>query len=104
MTPVDYTNLTRLAPQVYGAMKQEDVCIEEMSELTKAIIKKRRRLDSNIAEEIADVIIMLSQLSHIHNCEEDVQRWIERKCRRLAEEISKEVRNGDYVYVSTNNC
>lgn len=104
MTPINYTQLTKLAPQVYGDMKQEDVCIEEMSELTQAIIHSRRRRESNIAEEIADVIIMLSQLSHIHECEEEVQKWIERKCRRLAEDVSKEIRNGDYVYVSTNNC
>lgn len=104
MTPINYTQLTKLAPQVYGDMKQEDVCIEEMSELTQAIIRSRRRRESNIAEEIADVIIMLSQLSHIHECEEEVQKWIERKCRRLADDVSKEIRNGDYVYVSTNNC
>ena len=50
----------------YGAEAQTDMMIEEMSELTKALLKHRRKesketLD-NILEEIADVQIMLDQL------------------------------------------
>jgi NTP pyrophosphatase (non-canonical NTP hydrolase) len=51
----------------YGAKKQSDIAIEEMSELTKAIIKHRRYATAetyeNLIEEIADVMIMCEQLA-----------------------------------------
>jgi NTP pyrophosphatase (non-canonical NTP hydrolase) len=50
----------------FGVEHQELILIEEMSELTKAIIKKRRGLEHNIAEELADVQIMLDQLKIIY--------------------------------------
>jgi NTP pyrophosphatase (non-canonical NTP hydrolase) len=50
----------------FGVEHQELILIEEMSELTKAIIKKRRGLEQNIAEELADVQIMLDQLKIIY--------------------------------------
>ena len=54
------------AIDIYGVKNQEDVAIEEMSELTKAIIKNRRynteETRANISEEIVDVQIMLNQL------------------------------------------
>lgn len=50
----------------YGQTSQEDIAIEEMSELIKAIIKNRRyhteQTAANIREEIADVKIMITQL------------------------------------------
>jgi hypothetical protein len=60
------------AINTYGEQPQVDMCIEEMSELTKAILKYRRAenknkneaeyLEDDIIEEIADVQIMLDQM------------------------------------------
>lgn len=56
----------RSALRTFGIKNQEDIAIEEMSELTKAIIKNRRynteETKAGILEEIADVQIMLLQL------------------------------------------
>lgn len=62
--------LTR-AVRTYGEVAQEDMVIEEMAELTKAICKTRRAKPGtdawadamvNVIEEVADVQIMLDQL------------------------------------------
>lgn len=60
----------------YGAEAQTDMAIEEMSELTKALLKYRRsqhgdktcgnNLVGNIVEEIEDVQIMLDQMKIIY--------------------------------------
>lgn len=58
------------AIKTYGVKNQEDIAIEEMSELIKAILKNRRysslETRENIREEIADVMIMLAQLISIY--------------------------------------
>lgn len=58
------------AIETYGVKNQEDIAIEEMSELIKAILKNRRysslETRENIREEIADVMIMLAQLISIY--------------------------------------
>lgn len=62
--------LTR-AVRTYGEAAQEDMAIEEMAELTKALCKARRMKSgtdawisavANVIEEVADVQIMLDQL------------------------------------------
>jgi NTP pyrophosphatase (non-canonical NTP hydrolase) len=50
----------------FGVEHQELILIEEMSELTKAIIKKRRGLEQNIAEELADTQILLDQMKILY--------------------------------------
>ena len=78
--------------QKFGPQMQQDVAIEEMSELTKAIIKYRRKqhdrkattLDlEHIGEEIADVEIMLDQLKIIYNCSNVVNKFRQQKDERL---------------------
>ena len=74
----------------YGTQMQGDMCIEEMSELTKAILKYRRAenknkneaeyLEDDIIEEIADVQIMLDQMRIIFG---DTQSQEEYKLNRL---------------------
>lgn len=63
------TEIERKAIKAYGHKKQEDICIEEMSELIKAIIKNRRYSSTetrqSIREEVADVQIMLDQMRMI---------------------------------------
>lgn len=75
------------AVSTYGKTMQEDVCIEEMSELTKAIIKRRRRgaerikeSNEHVREEIADVQIMLDQMRIIYG---DTTDWENLKIKRL---------------------
>lgn len=75
------------AIKVYGDSAQEDIAIEEMSELTTAIMHKRRGRASNIPEEIADVLIGVEQLIIIHGCRDEVERIHKEKVERLAESI-----------------
>lgn len=66
---------------LYGTRPQEDVAIEEMAELTKAILKLRRAESDTardvavaaIREELADVSIMLSQLELIYGDVSDIE-------------------------------
>lgn len=53
------SNICKKAVNVFGKDVQEMMFIEECGELLQAISKKRRGFKSNIAEEIADVEIML---------------------------------------------
>ena len=78
------------AINTYGEQPQVDMAIEEMSELTKAILKYRRAenknkneaeyLEDNIIEEIADVQIMLDQMRIIFG---DTSSQEEYKLNRL---------------------
>jgi len=70
----------------YGANAQIDKAIEEMSELTKALLKDRHgngNHDTEVAEEIADVLIMVEQLIMIYDNEEEVDKHTNRKISRL---------------------
>lgn len=74
----------------YGQAYQVERAIEEMSELTKALLKERRvegiiKPDflPDICEEMADVIIMISQLLIIFDCVDGVQTYINLKMNRL---------------------
>ena len=62
------------AIRVFGEKEQEEVAIEEMAELIQAITHKHRGREHNIAEEIADVEIMLEQLKIINNCANEVEK------------------------------
>lgn len=74
--------------ETYGSDKQEDMAIEECSELIKAILKFRRSNAKNsdlrdaVIDEIADVQIMLTQLGIIFNCVEEVNERIDFKFDR----------------------
>lgn len=82
----------------YGAEAQVDMAVEEMSELTKALLKYRRKeaQDSkdleaareNILEEVADVIIMLTQLIMIYGGRDLVQETIENKVDRQIKRLA----------------
>ena len=71
MTRVD---ILQTAIDIYGISAQEDMLLEEMAELQKAVLKLRR-VDSvtgalsdleDVREEIADVQIMLDQMRLIY--------------------------------------
>jgi NTP pyrophosphatase (non-canonical NTP hydrolase) len=71
------------AIRTFGEKAQEDVAIEECAELIQAISHKHRGREHNIAEEIADVEIMLEQLKIINNCAEEVAAIHKQKIERL---------------------
>lgn len=73
----------------FGAETQITVAIEEMSELTKELCKLRRADGQlfNLAEEIADVTIMLEQMRLLFNVNEQVCDIMDFKLRRLVKRI-----------------
>ena len=80
----------------YGKLNQLDVCIEEMAELTKEIVKNKRGENNrdHIVEEIADVYIMLEQLELIFDVDVreviDVRKAkLERLERRIQEDFER---------------
>lgn len=85
----------------YNIEDQIDVLIEEMSELTKALLKNRRAQNGhtdtpvghtvqNIIEEIADVQIMLLQINYLGDFEDDVIDIMNYKLDRQLERIKKQ--------------
>lgn len=69
----------------YGRGPQRDKAIEELSELIRALARCDDR--ENIAEEMADVMIMLDQLEIIFDNREAVRIWYLRKLRRLGQMV-----------------
>lgn len=105
-----YPKVLQECVDTYGADKQIDQTIEEMSELTKALLKHRRKaiqleggnvnptpgtdLDlarADILEETADVIIMLTQIIMIFGGRDFVERTIESKVYRQKKRLRKEI-------------
>ena len=74
----------------FGFDMQQAIAIEEMSELTKELCKYKRGAENfkQIAEEIADVEIMLEQLKIMFNCKRDVEVYREDKIKRLADRLN----------------
>lgn len=83
--------ICRAALEAFGAEVQMVMAIEEMSELTKELCKHRRGRDNveAIAEEIADVEIMLQQMVMLYGCAESVETFRRDKLERLAERIKE---------------
>lgn len=83
--------ICRAALEAFGAEAQMVMAIEEMSELTKELCKHRRGRDNveAIAEEIADVEIMLCQMKMLFDCAGQVETFRRYKLERLAERIKE---------------
>lgn len=78
------------ALEYYGNDPQVDVAIEEMSELIKELLKNRRGKEnrSMIADEMADVYIMLEQFKFIFGINEtELKVNAEFKIQRLKNRI-----------------
>lgn len=75
----------QMAYEKYGIDAQLLMAIEEMSELTKEICKiSRGKCDiPHLAEEIADVTIMMEQLRLIYDINDDVCDYMDAKIQRL---------------------
>lgn len=69
----------------YGAAEQRDKAIEEMGELIRALARMNDK--ANIAEEIADVRIMLDQMEMIFGIHVEVRRIENEKLLRLHDRI-----------------
>ena len=69
-----------------GIKTQTNQLIEEMSELTQALCKRNRGIKSNIVEELADVRLVLNQMIHLMDCEEEVQAIEKSKIDRTKRE------------------
>lgn len=80
------------ALETYGAYTQTMMVFEEMAELTKELTKNMRGADNreHIAEEIADVLIMIDQMIILHNCAGLVAQFKNRKIDRLNSRLRKE--------------
>jgi len=81
-------NLYRKAITHFGIKAQIDKTVEELAEVTEAILKHKdgRDSDNHVCEEIADAIIMLEQMQEFYGFDE-VEDWREIKLRRLQNRI-----------------
>lgn len=86
---MDEKKILGTALSFYGCEIQRVIAIEELSELQKELCKSLRsgadRL--HIAEEIADVQIVLEQMMMLYECHEDVSIWRHKKVNRLYERL-----------------
>lgn len=83
--------LYRRALEAWGADAQTLMVLEEMSELQKELCKHQRGRDNrqDIAEEIADVLIMLDQMIVLHNIERAVDSYKVYKLERLEKRLGE---------------
>lgn len=88
----DRTVLSK-ALETYGAEKQTLKVYEEMAELQKELCKNSWGADNlmEIAEEIADVQIMLEQMIILHDCADAVKGFRIAKLLRLSEKLVEEL-------------
>lgn len=84
--PIDEKEIYMAALIKWGPALQTTMVFEEMAELQKELCKGIRAMGSreNIAEEIADVEIMLAQMKELFNIEKTVEHYREQKLERLA--------------------
>ena len=92
------------AKQIYGIDAQITKAIEELSELQKELCKFL--LDDgnmeHIAEEIADVKIVVEQVELILECKRKVKEHKRAKIQRLSDRLDKE--KPKYLTYSCYNC
>lgn len=83
-------NVCEKALKTWGKNAQMLQLLEEMSELQKEVIKNINRGQDNIAalaEEAADVMIMMEQLIYIYGIDEQVHQQAEYKINRLKKHL-----------------
>ena len=85
----DRKKVYQAALNKWGVDLQTMMAVEEMSELTKEICKiKRGKMDMNaLADEIADVTIMLEQLREIYGLNDAVCDHMDAKILRLQSRV-----------------
>lgn len=88
----DFNNMTTIYTQAikhFGESAQTDMLIEEMAELTQALLKKRRGKEHNVEEEFADVEILMNQIYQTIDGEKVLQ-FREAKLKRLEKLINEQ--------------
>lgn len=83
--------ILKRALDTWGEQAQMLMVVEEMSELTKEILKNINRKKDNIAqiiEETADVEIMLEQLKANYQIEEKVSAYKAEKIKQIEQRLS----------------
>lgn len=77
--------ITENAVKKFGAANQIMKFCQEVAECQEAVLKRAEGRDSlnHVAEEIADLEIMLEQLAIIFHCESHVRHWKRQKLERL---------------------
>lgn len=83
--------ICRAALETFGERAQMGMAVEEMSELVKELCKRLRGRDNleAIAEEIADVQIMLRQMIILFDCGAAVEKFHRYKLERLARRVEE---------------
>lgn len=86
---INEVEIYKKALEKWGHDLQKVVAIEEMSELTKELSKNMRGKNNRIeiAEEIADVEIMLAQMKILFSIQEGVKKHKQYKIKRLEEKL-----------------
>lgn len=90
----------------YGNREQVDMAIEEMSELTKALLKCRRgcfsvsendfrRKRESIIEEAADVLITVAQVIMMYDYDNEIQAAVDIKVNRLRDRLGNAPKTGN---------
>ena len=89
MTYGERERIYRKAIETFGELNQTVIATEEMAELIKELSKNFRGQKNRdaIAEEVADVSIMLEQLCMIYDIKEAVEVWKRRKLDRLEKQL-----------------
>lgn len=86
---IDESAVLQRALDTYGSLPQIVMVFEEVSELQKELCKYLRGKypPTSVAEEIADVEIMLEQMKMLFGCTDDVRAWRRHKVERLKERL-----------------
>jgi hypothetical protein len=86
---IDEADVYRKALMTYGKDAQITMVFEEMAELQKELCKvlRGKKVTGNIAEEIADVEIMLEQMKILFEIEDMVEGLKQYKVKRLRDRI-----------------
>jgi NTP pyrophosphatase (non-canonical NTP hydrolase) len=83
-------SILKSAIETFGREAQKRQAQEELSELITAISHEiRGRKNENVAEEIADVLIMLQQLVIIYDNAEQVAKFQNEKLHRLYSAVKR---------------
>lgn len=78
-----------MKPEIQNIIKKMDIkkqklmLIEEMSEVTQALCKEQRGLESNLIEELADLSIVLESVIALLDCQNEIDKIREYKIKRF---------------------
>lgn len=83
----DEKEIMRRVVETCGGEHQERILLEELLELSIAILHKRRGRPHNMAEEIADVEIAMEEVKIAYGLHDEVSAYREAKLNRLSQEL-----------------